>query len=143
MRLLNNQTQLGLTLIEVLVSLVVVSLGILGLIALQTKSLQNTQHHITQSTAVILSYSMSESLHADSAVAESGGYDISIPNSGCSDPSGPTGLALSTVDTWWSDITTNLGSDACGSIDCTTTSGICNLTIQIGSTFSYVTRVTL
>jgi len=138
-----HSKQQGLTLIEVLVSLVVVSLGILGLIALQSKSLQNTQLHIAQSTAVILSYGMSESLHADSAVAENGGYDISLPSSGCSDPSGPTGLALGTVVSWWGDITANLGSDACGSIDCTTTSGICVLTIENGSTLSYETRVTL
>lgn len=74
----------GFTLIEVLVTILVVSIGLLGLAALQTTGLKFNQTAYLRSQATILAESMMDSLRADRDEALEEDYDIEL----ASDPPG-------------------------------------------------------
>ena len=65
-------TQSGTTLIEVLVAVVVLSIGLLGIAGLQLSALRNTQGAYERSAAVILANSLAERMAADRAQAIAG-----------------------------------------------------------------------
>lgn len=59
----------GFTLVEVLVSIVILSFGLLGMVGLQTSSLQANRDARLQSTAVVLSREMAEMMRGNKDVA--------------------------------------------------------------------------
>lgn len=66
--LMNKQIsnrQAGLGLIEVLVSLLVLTIGILGMVALQTKALQFNQESVYTSQALMMAYEMTDRMRAN------------------------------------------------------------------------------
>lgn len=67
--------QHGTTLIEVLVALVVLSVGLLGLAGLQLNALKLNQTAMQRSEATLFAYSILDQMRADAAVAKAGGYD--------------------------------------------------------------------
>lgn len=71
----SNKTQ-GFTLIEVLVTLLVLAVGLLGLAALQATGLRYNQSAYLRSQASIYAYSIMDSMRANKDVAETNGYDI-------------------------------------------------------------------
>lgn len=126
------KSELGSSLIEVMVALLVVSLGMLGIAAFQVKSLSNNQKQIEQSTVVMLSYSILESLRADRfAAASEQKYDIQLPVAGeaCALPDSVSGLPKVVLASWLDDIQVNLGTGACGSVDCTSSPDSCEISI--------------
>ena len=76
--------QKGVGLIEVLVSMVVLSLCMLGMAALQTVSLRNNQSAQSRSMATIMSASITESMRANVVAAKGGEYNVDT----CSSASG-------------------------------------------------------
>ncbi|WP_300086069.1 type IV pilus modification protein PilV [uncultured Nitrosomonas sp.] len=78
--------QAGVSMIEVLVSIIILSIGLLGLAGLQTASL--TQNHSAnfRSTATVMAYSILDSMRANRIEAGAGSYnhalEDSIPASG-------------------------------------------------------------
>ncbi len=74
-----RQTHKGYSLIEVLVSVVVLALGFLGMTSLQTKSLQNNQNAVLRTQAAYLSYEMLEKIRGN-PVANA--IDIYVGNNG-------------------------------------------------------------
>lgn len=67
----------GFSLIEVLVALLVLSIGLLGLAALQTTSLQFNTGSYFRTQATFLAYDILDRMRANSAVVADGGtYDI-------------------------------------------------------------------
>lgn len=64
-----NKPQGGFTLIEVLITMVVLALGLLGLAALQAKSLQNNQNSYYRSQATQLAYDIADRLRANQVEA--------------------------------------------------------------------------
>lgn len=66
----------GMTLIEILVTLVVLSVGLLGLAALQLKGLQVNQGSIYRWQASILAEDMADRIRADHAGALAGNYTL-------------------------------------------------------------------
>ena len=73
------QRQQGFTLLEVLVALLVVSIGLIGLAGLMTTSLKNNQSASQRSQATWLAYDILDRMRANptvAATANSGGYNI-------------------------------------------------------------------
>lgn len=71
-----NRGQRGFTLLEVLVALVVLSIGLLGLSGLQTSSLRNNHSAFLRSQATLLSTDIVDRMRANRAAAAAGDYDI-------------------------------------------------------------------
>lgn len=67
--------QSGFTLLEVLVAIVVLSLGLLGLAGLQAATLRNNQIAYYRGIAVQQTYDMADRIRANQAGAAAGNYD--------------------------------------------------------------------
>lgn len=75
------QSQRGATLIEVLVTLLVLSIGLLGMAGLEALSMQSNHSAYYRSQATFLSYDISERMRANRTAALGGGYDVDFPAS--------------------------------------------------------------
>lgn len=67
----------GFTLIEVLVALLILSIGLLGLAALQITSLQFNTDSYSRTQATLLAYDILDRMRANSAAVSTGKYDAS------------------------------------------------------------------
>lgn len=130
--------QRGVGLIEILVSVVILAIGLLGMAGLQANALRGNQSSYARSQAVMLSYFMLDMMRADRGEALLGRYNT--------DTSASPGAALTPIcsandvpqdtlidnsrEDWIRALKNGLGNDAqtCGAIRCEGT-GEC--TIQI------------
>lgn len=71
-----HHTHSGFTLIEVLVSILVLSLGLLGLAGLQVNALKSGHGSYLKNQATALSYEIAERIRSNRSAAEAGLYDI-------------------------------------------------------------------
>jgi type IV pilus assembly protein PilV len=74
----STNVQRGMTLVEALVALVVLSIGLLGVAALQVASLRNSHAAHTRAQATALAYDIADRMRANRAAAQSGNYDIAL-----------------------------------------------------------------
>lgn len=77
-----NKNQSGFTLLEVMVAIVVLSLGLLGLAGLQAATLRNNQIAYYRAIAVQQTFDMADRIRANQAGVAAGAYnalDASIP----------------------------------------------------------------
>lgn len=122
--------QRGVGLLEILIALLILSIGLLGIAALQVKALSNNNSAMSRSVATIYSYSILDAMRADRVNALSGQYNVAMPvtidGTTCI-KSGAT-LADVQVNAWRLQIQQNMGSTACGSVNCAT--GTCTIVIQ-------------
>lgn len=113
----------GLSLIEVLVTLLITSVGLLGLAAMQARSLQFNHGAYLRSQANILAYDMADRMRLNKDDARANLYNISLssgtPSAG--------GIVSTDQNQWLTQIAATLPSGD-GSISCAT--NICTLTIQ-------------
>lgn len=105
----------GFSLIEVLVAVLVFALGMLGIAALQATALRNSQSAYERSQGVMETYSILDSMRANRDVALIGGYDLATWT--CEAPDA-TDLASTDIGNWIASMQGNLGTSACGRIDC-------------------------
>lgn len=75
---MSRHMQLGASLIEVLVSVVIFSLAILGLAAMQLNALKANQSASIRSHAVFLAYEMADRMRAGRGDAQAGLYDLAL-----------------------------------------------------------------
>jgi type IV pilus assembly protein PilV len=106
----------GVSLIEVMVSLVILTVGLLGVGAMQLKALRNNMSAGERSMAVIQVYSIIDAMRTNLTVARSGGYAYAN-SAACEAPAG-TSRADKDLSRWLSAIHEDLGGSACGNIDC-------------------------
>jgi type IV pilus assembly protein PilV len=85
-----------MTLIEILVAIVVLSIGLLGLAGLQLKGLQVNQGSVYRWQAAMLAQDIADRMRADSASAKSGLYTLN----GAPPTTGPAGT-LAAIQDWW------------------------------------------
>lgn len=107
------QHQRGISLIEVLITVLILAIGLLGLSALQLSSLKNNQSAMQRSIAVLQTYTIVEGIRADTQAAKAGEFDIKFtakPGSGT--------FAGEVLTIWRDELTSKLGSTAKGSVDC-------------------------
>ncbi|MGP0172026.1 type IV pilus modification protein PilV [Pseudomonas sp. NCHU5208] len=74
---LSHRAQAGATLIEVLVAIVVLSIGLLGLAGLQATSIQANQSAYYRSQASILAADITDRMRANRKAAQAGDYNLS------------------------------------------------------------------
>jgi len=70
-----TKKQSGFTLIEIMITLIIVSIGLLGMASLQMNSLRSNQGAYLRSQASMLSYDMADRMRANSARAIAGDYN--------------------------------------------------------------------
>jgi type IV pilus assembly protein PilV len=105
----------GATLIEVLVSVVVVAIGLLGAAALLSSALRNNQASYERSQTTVLGQAMLDAMRANLAGVDAGSYQNTSYL--CAAPSG-SGLANADVVRWIGDLQAQLNASACGKINC-------------------------
>jgi type IV pilus assembly protein PilV len=128
MKIQRAGTQRGVGLIEVMVAVLVVSVGFLGIAALQAMSLQVNSSASARSMATIASYSILDAMRADGASARSGSYDGTVTANACPDATGS--LAKAQLRAWCQQLGASLGAVASttGKVACNN-SGECTITI--------------
>jgi type IV pilus assembly protein PilV len=90
-RMVRSARQRGMTLIEILVAIVVLSIGLLGLAGLQLKGLQVGQGSIYRWQAAMLAEDMADRIPADPVGAQAGSYAYT---GGTPTATGATGQAI-------------------------------------------------
>jgi type IV pilus assembly protein PilV len=118
----SQSKQSGASLIEILIAVLILSFGLLGMAALQTRALQGNQSSLQRSQAVMLNNSILDAMRIDRENAKGGSYTIT-------DVCGPAGigggttLAANNLRGWLTAARDNMaGSDAspvCGTVSCT------------------------
>lgn len=113
------KAQSGVGLIEVLVAVLVLSIGFLGVAALQAMSLSTNNSAMARSMATISSYSILDAMRADITTAGAGGYNTTFAANAC--PAAAGTLASAQLNQWCSQLAKNLGASAStkGTIACT------------------------
>lgn len=79
--------QRGMTLIEILVTVLVLAVGLLGMASLTVGSLKNNQGAFLRTQATILAYDMADRMRSNTAQAISGSYDGKTTNATITAPS--------------------------------------------------------
>jgi type IV pilus assembly protein PilV len=129
-RFFTRSAQSGVGLIEVLVAVLVLSIGFLGIAALQAMSLSTNNSALARSMATINSYSILDSMRADAANARSGSYDGTVTADAC--PDAGTSLVGVQLNQWCKQLGQSLGAVATtkGTVACATGgTGACTITI--------------
>jgi len=120
--------QRGVGLVEVLVAVLVLSIGLLGVGMVQTRALTNNNSSMGRSMSVIASYSIMDAMRADRVNALAGNYNGTVSANSCS---GSGSLAATQLLAWCNELGATLGavSTTQGIINCTA-AGACTVTIQ-------------
>ncbi|WP_260295704.1 type IV pilus modification protein PilV [Sedimenticola hydrogenitrophicus] len=120
----NKRRQCGFSMIEVLISIVVLAIGLLGIAGLQLSSLKGTDSANYRSTATMLSYDIVDKMHANRALALAGSYSIAMA---AGLPASPTTIQDVDIANWLTALDTYLPSGD-GSI--TIANGVVTVTVQ-------------
>jgi len=115
----------GMSLIEVLVSVLILGIGLLGIAAMQSLALRGGQSSLESSQAVMQSTSIIEAMRANRANAAS----YNTAGMVCAAPGGG-GLAGADLDAWIASLKSTIGNDGatCGQI--TGCPDLCVITVQ-------------
>jgi type IV pilus assembly protein PilV len=108
-------SQAGVSLLEVLIAVLVLSVGLLGIAGLQTANLRNTQSAHQRTVAVLLVANMAERIRANPVAAAAG---VFVLEKNCKALS--AGGTIQSVEhaNWMTEIRTNLGTaeTSCGEV---------------------------
>lgn len=124
-RALRRASQRGVSLIEVMVSVLIVTLGLLGAAALQATALRNNQGSYERTQTSILTQGIFDAMRANLAAVNAnryntGGYICTAPIA--------SSLAGSDIARWIGTLKTQIHSGACGSISCS--AGACTVGVR-------------
>ena len=121
--------QRGVGMLEVLIAVLIVSIGFLGMAALQARALSTNNSAMARSMATVASYSIVDAMRADAAAAESNAYNHTVTANNC--PAATAGsLASTQLNQWCQQLAAALGAAASttGTVLCTNI-GSCTVTI--------------
>ncbi len=123
--------QSGVGLIEVLVAVLVLSIGFLGIAALQVMSMSTNNSAMARSMATVASYSILDAMRADIVNAKGGAYKTASSLKADACPAASGSLANYQLNQWCNQLGQSLGPVATttGLINCTAT-GDCTVTIS-------------
>lgn len=109
--------QAGISLIELMLAMLVLSIGLLGVAGLQSTTVRNSYSSQQRAVAITLATSMAERIRASAAVAAGGNFALSKT---CAIPSAGGGIVSFEVNAWLTEIKSSLGrasdSTSCGQI---------------------------
>lgn len=122
--------QRGFSLLEILIAVLVLSIGVLGLAGLQFFGLKEGQTSYQRSQAVIFAYEMSDRIRANRTAAAGGSYalasgaSLSAPGNDCSTGSCTAAqMAAYDIYNWYARVQASLPSGT-ASIACNDTCGL-------------------
>ena len=126
--LAGRKAHAGVGLIEVLIAVLILSIGFLGIAALLAKSMATNNSAMARSMATISSYSILDAMRADIDTAKAGTYNTTVTANSC--PTGTGTLAQFQLIQWCSQLGKTLGATAntTGDVSCSGT-GDCTITI--------------
>lgn len=109
-----RHSQHGVGLVEILVAVLVLSIGLLGVATLQLHTLRNNQSSLERSAAITQSYSIADAMRADKIAATGGAFNITLA------ASAPTAsdFATAALAQWRQNLVRDLGEGATGSVNC-------------------------
>ena len=121
--------QRGVGLIEVLIAVLVLSIGVLGVAVLQARSLSVNNSSMAQSVATINSYSILDAMRVDLTSAQTGAYNTTVKANAC--PTDTSTLTNTQLVQWCGQLAASLGASASttGTIACTGSQGDCTVTV--------------
>ncbi len=119
-----RQKQQGVAMLEVLIAFFVLSVGLMGLAALQVKAVQYNQGAYMRSQATLAAYDILDRMRLNRPAVSGNGYNIT---SFGGDPASNSGMVKEDVDAWKAVLAGNL-PDGEGKIDCS--SNLCTISIQ-------------
>ena len=114
----------GMTLVEALVALVVLSVGLLGVAGLQLSSLRNNHNAHLRSQATALAYDIMDRMRANRVAARAGEYNVAIDGT----ISGAT-IAATDVNAWRAALAATLPAGE-GAVDLVAGTNQVTITIQ-------------
>lgn len=134
---MGTATQKGYSLLEILIAVLVLSIGLLGLAGLQTFSMQSNQSAAQVSQATFLTEDLLDRMRANRQRALGGDYDINFGDT--SDDYGGTGVHNADRQGWLRQMETVLpgtAEDDCGSAG----GGDCGAQVRVdGSGYASIT----
>ncbi len=122
------RAQSGVSLIEVLISVLVVSIGLLGAAAMQATALRNNQGSYERTQVTLLTQSIFDAMRSNNKGAAAANGEYNLASLTCAAPSGAT-LAANDLSNWILSLQRQISSTACGQINCTA-SRSCTVSIQ-------------
>lgn len=114
----------GTSLIEVMVSVFILSVGLLGIAAMQATSLRNIQSGMQRTQVVVQSYTVMDAMRANAVSARANAYNIGWT---CAAPA-VTSLVSYDIAAWITSMRTTVADDACGRIACDT--NVCTIDVR-------------
>ena len=96
---IQGKRQYGFTLLEVLIALLILSIGLLGLAALQTTGLRSNQMASMRTLATEAAYNITDSMRSNPVEVTSGKYVIALTDAPASAKNG-SGRALADLTAW-------------------------------------------
>ncbi|RMG35291.1 MAG: type IV pilus modification protein PilV [Gammaproteobacteria bacterium] len=121
------QTQAGITMVEVLVTVLVLSVGLLGLASLQAVALRNNISGYERSQATVMAMDILDKMRLNRTAARAGNYDVDFDKVPA-DYTGSGEIDLH-LNEWLTSLENTLPSGD-GSIDCTTDTPLCVITVR-------------
>lgn len=115
----------GTSLIEVLVSVLVLSVGLLGIAAMQATALRNTESAMQRTQAVVQSYAVLDAMRANADQARANAYNTAAWT--CAAPGAGT-LASNDTGAWITSMRQTVSDDACGMITCA--GNVCTIDVR-------------
>ena len=123
-RLAPRRYEGGISLIEVLVAVVVLSIGLLGLAGLQASGMRVGQSSLYRSQAALLAYDMADRIRANAAAARAGKYNRALSAADETDPNNPARID---INNWMARVRALPGGK--GGIDIPLNSAVATVTI--------------
>ena len=120
-----SRHQLGASLLEILIAVLILAIGMLGVAAMQATSLKNSQGALERSQAVVHGYGILDAMRANPIAARANSYNLATT---CTVPTVAANLVSTDQVFWLDSLKRNIGASACGGISCA--ANVCEITVQ-------------
>jgi len=116
--------------IEVLVAVLILSIGLLGMAALQARALKGNHSSLQRTQAVMLSYYILDAMRADRETATSGTFPYNMSKT-CAVPVDMSSRIVNAKREWLQALKDNIGNvdTTCGTVTCDI-NGICKIEVH-------------
>ncbi len=123
-----RRRQVGASLLEVLIAVLILAIGMLGVAAMQAMSLRNSLSALERSQATVQSYAILDAMRANIVEARADQYNLALAAAPCAPPAAGTTLPTRDLNNWIGSLQLTLGPSACGAVACA--ASVCEITIR-------------